>query len=309
MFRPLLTILLFVIAIASAAAAEPVFPRGLQVGLEPVGDLKPGDYPGFQDLDRKVTVAIAELPPPAYESLERTIFGKDPAGATKVARETFPFRDGLGYLHVASVVENGVAIQRWILLAAPITAGGRQNLVTVVNVNVPETARAIYPDAVIRHMLASVTIRQPPIEEQLGLIPFKLGDLAGFRVMQVQPEGVILTDGPTDDIGRQPYMIVSVGHATPDQMTDRERFARDVLSTSPLRDLTIQSGEEMRVGGRPGYEIRARAKDLVGNQISLVQWVRFTGNGFMRIVGTSRSERWDEMFNRFRAVRDGVDLR
>jgi hypothetical protein len=307
--RLLLTTLLCVIAIASAASAEPVFPRGLQVGLEPVGDLKSGDYPGFQDLDRKVTVAITELPAPAYESLERTIFGKDPAGATKVARETFPFRDGFGYLHVANVVENGTATQHWVLLAAPITAGGRQNFVTVVNVNVPETARSVYTDAAIRGMLASVSIRQPPIQEQLGLIPFKLDDLAGFRVMQVQPEGVILTDGPTEDISRQPYMIVSVGRAPPDQAADRERFARDVLSRSPLRDLTIRSAEDMRVGGRPGFEIRAQAKDPLGNQISLVQWLRFGSNGFIRIVGTSRTERWDEMFNRFRAVRDGVEPR
>jgi hypothetical protein len=309
MLRLLLTILLLVTAAASVASAEPVFPRGLRVGLEPAGDLKPGDYPGFQDGDRKVTVAIAEVPPPAYESLERTIFGKDPPGATKVARESFPFRDGLGYLHVASVVENGAVIHRWVLLAAPISAGGRQDFVIVVNVNVPEAARNIYSDTAIRQMLASVTIRQPPIEEQLGLIPFKLGDLAGFRVMQVQPEGVILTDGPADDIGRQPYMIVSVGRAPADQMTDRERFARDVLSASPLRDLTIQSGEDMRIGGRPGFEIRARAKDPIGNQISLVQWLRFTGNGFMRIVGASRTEQWDDMFNRFRAVRDGAELR
>ena len=65
----------------------------------------------------------------------------------------------------------------------------------------------------------------------------------------------------------------------------------------------------MRIGGRPGYEIRARGKDAQGDPSAVVQWVRFTGGGFLRVVGVSRNEQWDEMFNRFRAVRDGVELR
>ncbi len=70
------------------------------------------------------------------------------------------------------------------------------------------------------------------------MLPFKLGDLAGFRIMQAIPGGgVIITDGPSNDITRQPYMIVSVGAgsaATPD---DRARASRDMLTGAPLTDL------------------------------------------------------------------------
>ena len=86
----------------------------------------------------------------------------------------------------------------------------------LINVEVPESARAVYSDAVIRQALASVTFRPMPIQEQLGLLPFKLGQLAGFRVMQVLAQGgVILTEGPTDDLSKQPYVIVSVGQGSP----------------------------------------------------------------------------------------------
>ena len=111
-------------------------------------------------------------------------------------------------------------------------------------------ALAVYSDAVVRKALASVTFRPTPIQEQLGMLPFKLGQLAGFRVMKVLPAGgVILTEGPTDDISKQPYVIVSIGRGAPEQPDDRARFARDMLSSAPLRDIRVQSADAMRIGG------------------------------------------------------------
>jgi hypothetical protein len=65
----------------------------------------------------------------------------------------------------------------------------------------------------------------------------------------------------------------------------------------------------MRIGGTPGFEIRARGEGAQNNSLSLVQWVRFMGGGFIRMVAVSPTEQWDGTFNRFRAVRDGVTLR
>jgi hypothetical protein len=77
----------------------------------------------------------------------------------------------------------------------------------------------------------------------------------------------------------------------------------------PFREQTLQSADEIRINSWPGFEIRARAKDPRGNAVSIVQWVRFAGSGFVRIIGTAPVERWDEIFTRFRAVRDGIELR
>ena len=65
----------------------------------------------------------------------------------------------------------------------------------------------------------------------------------------------------------------------------------------------------MRIGGLPGYEIRAQAKGLNDEPLSLVQWLRFGGGSFLRIVGVGRKDDWDALFTRFRAVRDGIDRR
>ena len=167
----------------------------------------------------------------------------------------------------------------------------------------------IYPDAVIRKALASVTFRPTPIQEQLGMLPFKLDELAGFRVMQALPGGaVILTEGPTDDLNKQPYMIVSVGRGAPSEPDERGKFARELLSSAPLRDLTVT------VGGADADRRLAGLRDQGAGQGTARR------TGFAGAMGALRHRRLfarrrrrpqgrrDRLFNRFRAVRDGIDL-
>jgi hypothetical protein len=294
--------------VSPAFGTEPVYPPALRIGLEPPGDLKPSThFPGFEDFDRKVAVTILDLPAGAHGELERAANAKDQHGLTDVTRENFSFHDGTGLLVTGRTQNNDVTLHKWILLA---TAAADQDLTMLITVEVPETALAVYSDAVIRKALASVTLRPAPIQEQLGLLPFKLGQLAGFRVVKVLPEGgVVLTEGPTEDLSKQPYVIVSLGRGAPEKPDDRARFARDLLSTAPLRDLTPQSADAMRIGGQPGFEIRAQAKGLNDEPIMVAQWLRFSGGGFFRVVGVGRKDDWDALFTRFRAVRDGIDFR
>jgi hypothetical protein len=295
--------------LSPAASADPVFPPGLRIGLEPQAGLTLSkQFPGFEDADNKVAVTMLDVPAPAYESLERSAFAKNQPGLTNMKRESFPFASGIGFLITGQGTDNGVILHKWFLLAT--AAGGAGDLAMLINVQVPEAARAIYSDAVIRKMLASVTFRPPPLQEQLGLLPFKFNELAGFRVMQALPDGgAILTDGPTNDISKQASMIVSVGRGAPAEPDNRGKFARELLSSAPLRDLTVTLGEPMRIGGQPGYEIRAQAKGLDGVPVAVVQWVRFGSGGFLRVVGVSRKDDWDALFTRFRAVRDGIETR
>jgi hypothetical protein len=307
MLRRLIVVILTVWTL-SPALAEPVFPVGSRVGMEPPAGLALSKrIPGFEDVERKVTITILDLPARAYEDLERSAFVKDQPGLGDLQRESFPFESGVGFLVKGSTQENGVTMHKWFLLATPISSKV-QDLAMLINVQVPESARAVYTDAIIRKALASVTFRPAPIQEQLGLMPFKLGEMAGFRVMQVLPAGgVILTDGPLDDINSQPYMIISIGPGAPGETDDRAKFAREMLSGAPLRDLTVQSSEAMRINGGAGHEIRAAARGLTDDPLSLVQWIRFGGGGFLRIIGVSHTDQWNEYFTRFRAVRDGIE--
>jgi len=298
------------VVLASAASADPVFPRGLRVGLEPPGDLRASTrFPGFEDVDRHVSIAILDLPASAYAELESAAFSKVQTQLEQAKRESFPFGGGIGFLISGVMQHDGVTLHRWSLLAQSV-GGAVPDLTTLINVEVPESALAVYSDAVVRKALASVTFRPAPIQEQLGLLPFKFGDLAGFQIIQVMPTGVvILADKANDHPQKQSLMIVSIGGNLPSDPSDRARFARDLLSNAPVRDLTMQSAEPMRISGAPGHEIRAQGVNPSGQKVSMVQWLRFGSGGYLRIVAVSPTEDWDTMFARFRTVRDGIDLR
>lgn len=309
MLRRLIIALVALVAAGAVlpAAAAPVFPLGLRIGLEPPASLKPSSrFAGFEDSDNKVAITILDLPAAAFSELERAATAPQ-AGGAKVRREDFALSGGTGLLFTGHILLNGVTVYKWILLA---TTTADKDLSTMISVEVPEPALKIYSDEVVRKALASVTFRPAPIDEQLSVLPFKLGDLAGFHVIKVSAAGgVILTEGPSDDLNQQPYVIVSIGRGAPERPDDRPRFARDLLSTAPLRGVAVQSADSMRIGGAPGFEIRAQAEGAKGEQLMVAQWLRFTGGGFLRIMGVGRKDAWDTLFTRFRAVRDGIAFR
>src|SRR5215475_14483568 len=168
---------------SAAAHAEPFFPPGLRIGLEPPGDMKLSSrLPGFEDTGRKAVMAILDLPGSAYRELETAAFSKVQRDLQDTKRESFPFASGIGFLITGTAQQNGTTVHRWSLLAMAV--GSVPNLTMLINVEVPENALSVYSDAVIRKALASVTFRPAPIQEQLGMLPFSLGDLSGFQVMQ-----------------------------------------------------------------------------------------------------------------------------
>jgi hypothetical protein len=302
--------LVALLAFAPAAIAEPVNPQGLRIGLEPQGGLTVSKtFPGFEDADKKVTVTILDLPARAYEEIERAAFSKNQNNMTILKRESFPFDSGVGFLVTGQSPADGVPAHKWFFLATPFLGDGK-DITALINVEVPDAARAAYPDEMIRKMLASVSFRPPPMQEQLAQLPFKLNELSGFRIMQILPgAGVILTDGPTDDLTKQPYIIVTVRRGAPGETDERGKFARELLSTAPLRNIAVTLAEPMRITGGPGYEVRAQAVGLDGAPVALVQWLRFGGDAFLRVVAVTAKDNWDAQFTRFRAVRDGVEAK
>ena len=295
---------------AATAAAQPVFPPASPVGLEPAASLKLADrFPGFEDPDRKVIVSIIELPAARYEEVLNTAFAESPPGLRNVTRESFPYQNGIGYLLTADATEEGVEWRRFYLIAIPFGAPADAQFVAFVKVGVPQAAREVYSDEAVRRMLASMTFRDVPVDEQLQQLPFRLSELSGFRVARAAGGAVFLIDGAGSDMNRQPYMIVSVGAGAPANADERARGARSLLASAPLRDITIQNAEAMRLSNSPAYEIRAQAQNAAGAAVSLVQWVRFGSGGFMQIVGVGPRADWEGLFPRFRAVRDGIGPR
>jgi len=172
-----------------------------------------------------------------------------------------------------------------------------------------------YPDEVIRTSLTSLTTRaHVPAEEQLMMVPFKVGELAGMRLVRVVP-GVAaqFTDGAQDTLEatEQSHLLIAAAAGGPAESRDRDQFARDAMSgLPPFKDLRLINAEPMRIGGQPGHEVRAQAKDpQTGADIEIVQWLRFGTGAYLRILGFGPKDKWTETFTRFRAIRDGLEPR
>ncbi|HEY5278453.1 MAG TPA: hypothetical protein VIJ67_01750 [Pseudolabrys sp.] len=307
--RSICALAIFAFAMAiSAAAAEPVFPPGARIGLEPPPGMVPSKrFTGFEDPEHKAAILVLDLPAAAYQDAETSLFAKPQNDVQGLVRRAFPFNEGIALLATGTAQESDKQLHKWFFLATAI-AGPVQNLTAFITVEVPEAARDVYTDAVVEKALKSVTFRKPPVAERLAMMPFELHDLADFHVRQVTPPAtVVLTDKDEGGIFTQAYIILTVATGGPSSPDDRARFAQDLIRSGPVRDLTITSGEAMRVKGMPGNEVRATGMDAENKPIQIVQWLRFGSGGFMRIVGVSPKAEWDAMFPRFRALRDGIE--
>jgi hypothetical protein len=295
-------------------AAEPAYPPGSRVGLlAPAGMNVSRNFFGFEDAQNNAAIILVALPPDAYAELDRSITGEalKRQGIAMETREAFALPSGKAFLTIGRQEIDKIQVRKWILvISAPLLTG-------LVTVQIPEAARAIYPDAVIRAALGTVAIRATvPPEEQLGLLPFKVGDLAGFRIAGVLPgRALMLSDAPADTPGPpgqsgEPHMLVTVAPGAPPQAADRDVFAREAFGLVPdIKDIRVTSSESLRMGGQLGHQILAEAKDVSGAAVTVGQWLRFGGGGFLQMVGVARTPDWKDAYPRFRAVRDAVEPR
>ena len=170
-------------------------------------------------------------------------------------------------------------------------------------------------DSVIRAAFASLAVRaEVPIEEQLGLLPFKLREMAGFKIGGILPgRGVLLTDVAADAASKaiEPHIIVALMPGGPAEPGDRDDIARQIFRSIPnLKDVRITGSQPLRIGGQQGHEIMASAKDpATGAELSLVQWLRFGGGAYLHLVGMAPTPAWTQAYARFRSVRDGIEQR
>ena len=298
-----------------ATAAELNYPPGSRIGLAPPPGLVPSKtFFGYEDPSNSVAMMLVALPPQAYADLDASVTAETlkRQGVTMESREALPLPSGKAFLVVGRQEVDNVKIRKWILVASSPTLTG------FVTVQMPETATALYPDAAIRASLATLAFRAAvPVDEQLGLLPFKVSELSGFRIAGVIPgRAVMLSDAPagapgSPDSTNEPHIFAAIATGGPAQSADRDTFAREVFATLPnTREIRVTTSEPLRMAGQQGHQIIADAKDASGTSpLTVVQWLRFGGGGYMQIVGIARADAWKEAYPRFRSVRDGIEAR
>ena len=267
--RWLLVLFMLALGALPATAAELNYPPGSRIGLAPPpGLVLSKTFFGYEDPSNSVAMMLVALPPQAYADLDASVTAETlkRQGVTMESREALPLPSGKAFLVVGRQEVDNVKIRKWILVAASPTLTG------FVTVQMPETATALYPDAAIRASLATLAFRAAvPVDEQLGLLPFKVGELSGFRIAGVIPgRAVMLSDAPagapgSPDSTNEPHIFAAIAAGGPAQSADRDTFAREVFATLPnIREIRVATSEPLRRAGQQGHQILASAKDASG---------------------------------------------
>jgi len=300
-----------------ARAEDAVFPPGSRLGLvPPAGMIASDKFDGFADPDKDAAILITVLPAAAYPQIEKTldVEALRKKGVNLEKREPMQLSFGKGFLLTGRQVADKTRYRKWLLVAAAADL----TLTALVTVQVPDQDNA-YPDRVVRAALATLSVRQKvPEAEELGLLPFAVGDLAGFHVDDVlRARALMLSDRPNgkdtpkeaDNLDVR-LLIAAVPGASPEP-DNRANFAKLAFNEiGGIRDVNVMVSEPLRISGQSGYQTMAEAKDArTGTNVMVVQWLRFGGGGYLQMVGIARADTWTTALARLRAVRDSVELR
>ena len=306
--RILSALVLFVAAICPALAADTIFPPGVRVGVTPlVGLVGARTFVGVETEDHGVKVLMAELPAEAYNEVV-TAFKASPAGANGIKPQSIETSAGVAYYTAENARDGATSVRRYSMILPGGAFSG------YIAVQVPENASKIYTDEAIRQMFSSAAVRrQVPLEEQLGLMPFKISELGDFKNVRTLAVGsaVLLADGEENSsVEVAPFMVLSLMGSAPAQPDDRGRFAQEAAISIPgVREARMTMSEAVRIEGMPGYETRIDGISGKGTPVTVVQWLRFGGPTTLRIIGSAPRDQWAKAFPRFRTVRDGIQPR
>jgi hypothetical protein len=303
----------FALLAGLACADEAIFPPGSRIGLVPPPGMTAGKtFQGFEDRARGAVLMISEFTALSHRRLQEEFSDAQmrAGGMEPIARENIETASGPALLVAARQIENGVAMRKWALLALV-----PDDITAVVVAKFPEAAAGAYPDSALRAALMSLLIKTKlPTEELLAALPYRLRDLAGFRLLRASPDGTaVLTRGPKDISlpVEQPYFMVATRAVELPPASEQDSFARRTFMTFAGRpDLRIVSSTAIRIGGAPGHELIAQSKDEhTGEQLTSVQWLIFGGNGFAQLFGVARTDQWDSVVAQMRALRDGFEMK
>ena len=212
------SLLLIAFLAAPAQAADVVYPAGSRIGLvPPPGMTVSKNFSGFEDRDNRVALVIVALPAAAYPEIEKSTTADSllKQGVTLETREDVTHPLGKAFLIVGHQQIEGQRIRKWILVVSA------SDLTALITAQVPEAARQAYGDEAIRTALMTASVRpNVPNEEQLSLLPFRVSELAGFKIGGViAGRAVMLTDGTLDPPakGIDTHILVAIAVGAPAQ--------------------------------------------------------------------------------------------
>ena len=290
----------------SAPAQQVVFPTGARAGLvPPAGFAQATKFVGFENQEIGGAILVGDLPVGSVPGLLATYTPDGLAKGGIRAKEgaaAWPVAGGEGHIVRGQQDSGGVTYRRWLVLARTRDTGA------LVSAMVPEAA-ADKVASRIEAALRTIAFRPPPsLDEQIAALPFRVGDLAGFRpILATGGLSLLLTEGPSNDPpgATQPivYLLANPSGAQGGR-AENLAVARRLFETTPtLKQIETTKSEELEGGAVSRIEGKALT-GRAGDEVEFVHLVRFANGGYMRSVGIWRrgeASRFRERFERLAA--------
>lgn len=308
--------LLMTIAFASGGWAQSagdgvVFVPGKTLGLAPPsGFVLSTKFSGFEHAASGSSILVVELPAEAYAQVSTQM--TDQALASKgiaiTSRKPIKVAGVDGLMLTGTQQASGKAISKWIIMLGAKEA--------TVMLTAQDLSGGALSDAAISSLVESITLRPPPgLDAQLEELPFKLGDLSGFRVVRAfAGSGVSLTKGPKDVVrdASQP-LIVIVSPLSKPYPTDIK--PSEVAETLIRGIQTITVGEfgktvKASVAGADGHETIVPAKHSGSNtDVVVSQWLRLDEGHQIRVLAIVAKNAHDGLLADLRKLAAGLTIK
>ena len=253
------------------------------------------NFSGFEDRDKRVALVIVGAAGgrlSRYREDDHARLAAE-AGHDTRTREEVAHPLGKAMLFLGHQQIEGQRIRKWILVVA---AG---DLTALVTVQVPEAAQS-----------GLSRCRNPRRADERG----GAADRPGRRAIEpaavpcqraCRLQGRRRDRRPRGDAHRWRDRDNPPKPSTPTSWSPLRRAHRAGVRSRPLRarsvrrraqpeGLRINSSEPLRIGGQQGHQIMARGRDgATGDEVTIVQWLRFGGSAYLHLVGVARFGRLD----------------
>jgi hypothetical protein len=290
-------------------ADQVVFLPGASVGVAPLPGMQASTrFLGFENPQDGTFIALITAPAEEWEAISARYLPENlgSQGFTDPVREPIEVEGASEAFLVkgAQRLQQSLTVDKWV-----VAARGEEQTAVIIAQRVP--LQPAYTKQAIEAALETIRLRAPPsLEEQIGALPFVIGDLAGFRPVRVTGgNSVLLTEGEDNVVegADQPVVIVAASQTMSPPPERRDEFARRALTgLAGLEDVRIERSDGFRQDNDDWHEAVATATDRSGVPVVVQQTIRFTNGGFIRALAVTKADERETWTARFGALVNSI---
>jgi hypothetical protein len=281
---------------AASAAAQPLFPAGSAIGLEPPAGFVPSlAFSGFEDRATRTAIIFAEQPPAPPEALRASL------AAPRLARQgisaeatTTPRIAGREAVLVRGRQGEGAAARAIWLMMLP-----GQGFTAFVTATLPRYPAGAEEAGKIERALLSVTLRAPDPAAARAALPFAFDETPHLRFAGTMAgsAAVLMPAGSSAADMTAPRLTIASALQAAPRGVDRRRAAEEALRGT-VPNARIDGSAALRLGTAEAVMLRAQTGPR-----RLQQWLIFSENGAtLRVLAEAHDRDFTRLLPEFEQV-------